>query len=90
MVLASIGLWIFRNVSMTAVKALIAVSASYLASLVAFFFLPARMPVAELFSLHGIDGTFFFSPMICLSWFYGGGVILAFWMFSRRPSAVAN
>jgi hypothetical protein len=89
-ILASIGLWWFRNARMTLSKVLIAVGASYTASLVAFFFLPARMPTAELLSLHGIDWAFFFSPLVSLCWFYGGGVVLALWAFSRKGNVIAH
>jgi len=89
-ILASTGLWACRNARTTLSKVVIPVCASYAASLLAFFFLPSRMQAAELFSLHGIDAAFFFSPLICLCWLYGGGVILMLWVFSRKADIVTH
>ena len=89
-VFASIGLWVFRNAGTTLSKVSVGVCASYAASLVAFFFLPSRMPAGELLSLRGIDGAFFFSPLVCLCWLYGGGLLLTFWVFSRRGAVLTQ
>lgn len=57
---------------------------SYVSSLVAFFFVPTWMPPRHLFSFQGVDGAFFLSPLVSLSWLYGFSVGVAVWIASRR------
>jgi hypothetical protein len=82
---ACCSVWLFRRLLSASWQAIVVlVLLGYLSSLVAFFFLPSQMPFRQIFSFRGINGIFFLSPLISLSWVYGLSVSFAIWIATRR------
>jgi hypothetical protein len=82
-----IGLWLNRAAGSLVAKFAIAIGASYVAGLIGFFFLPARLPTSQLLSLRDLNWAFFVSPIVGLCWFYGMAVGIAYWGFCRKRLA---
>jgi hypothetical protein len=81
---ACCSIWLLRKRLPMSGQAIVLISLAYISGLIAFFFLPTQISLQQLLSLRGIDGTFFMSPLVSLSWLYGFAASAAVWIASRR------